>query len=135
MRNGRNADYIGLSGLLVFTIDAHQRIGDLVLLVVEALERRHQSHVLGDGLKRGIGSDQPAQELFSGLLILFGDLGVHAPVIADHLIQTLVLFALGANVDGEHSQIVVRHGLTLDLVVGPHAILEEHGLACGEFGD
>ena len=112
MRNGRNADYIGLSGLLVFTIDAHQRIGNLVLLVVEALERRHQSHV-----------------------ILFGALGVHAPVIADHLIQTLVLFALGANVDGEHSQIVVRHGLTLDLVVGPHAILEEHGLACGEFGD
>ena len=133
--DGGDADHIGLPRLLVFAIGVHQRVVDLILFLVEARERGDQSHVLGNRLKRGIGGDQPVQELLGGLLVLFGDLGVHTPVVADHLIQSLLFLAFDANVDRERSQVIIGYGLALDLVVDPHAILEEHRLTGGEFSD
>jgi hypothetical protein len=59
-----------------------------------------------------------------------GGVLVHAPVVLGAGAQALILFAVNADVDGQHAQIVVAH--SLDLVIGPGAVLIEHGLAVGE---
>ena len=58
---------------------------------------------------------------------------VHAPEVLGTGAQTLILLAIHADVDGQHTQVVVAQ--ILHVIVSPGAVLVEHGLLAHELSN
>ena len=79
-----------------------------------------------------VGSDTPVQEVQSSLNVGIRRSVVHAPEVLGTGAQTLILLAIHADVDGQHTQAVVAQ--ILHVIVSPGAVLIEDCLLAHELG-
>ena len=130
--HGEVPRHCGGTGLLVVHGGSDQRV--VGFDAGEGLERGGEAHLLRQRFFALIRGDDPLQEVGGRFLIGLGCFRINAPVILGTGCQTLVLLALGADVDWHHTNGIDLHAGFLQIGPCPSAVLIESGLAECEFG-
>ena len=122
-RHGGEAPvHTGLAVGHILVCNGDQGVGGVLSL----LEGDDEAHLVSHRAGAGLRGDTPVQEVQSSLNVGIRRGVVHAPEVLGTGAQALILLAIHADVDGQHTQVVVAQ--ILHVIVSPSAVLVEHSL-------